>query len=522
MRNIIKKYLDIIHFSNQKDSFEDLFLSHPNYPSLYAITDSLNLLSIENIAIKVPKEQLAELPDYFLAFYNSDLILVSKTEVSINIEADNGDKKSMSYDAFQTGWSGIVLAIEPNEIVSKKTLNNNINLLQYGLPILILALLSIFFNGLVLPHLLMLITAIAGFVFSVFIIQEKLGIQNHLVAKFCNMTTNASCDSVIRSSQSKINKWVNFYDLPLVFFSASLLSLLLLPTSLAVVGLISLLSIPMILYAIWVQKFQLKKWCVLCLVVSTIIMFQGIMYAVNFNINEVFNLQNLFFYSFLLVTTIAIWNFIRPVLESKTTIQKSNTDLKKFKRNYDLFKFLLKDIPVLEGLNKLKGIEFGNKSADARLTIILSPSCSHCHKAFEDAMALVSNYPDKIFLNVLFNINPENNNNPFKVVVESMLAINNINSEHILTVISDWHIKKMELDEWKQMWKMDVIDMKVSHQIHQQYNWCLENEFNYTPVKILNNKIFPSEYEISELKYFLNNFSDDVESLNKNILVNAN
>ncbi len=522
MRSIIKKYLDIVNFSNQKDGFEDLFLSHPNYPSIYAITDSLHLLSIENIAVKVPKEQLYELPDFFLAFFNNDLILVSKTEVSINIETETGDKKSMSYDAFQSGWNGVILAIEPNVSVLKKVSNTNINWLQYGLPIIILVALSIFFNGLVLLHLVMLITTLVGFAVSIFIIQEKFGIANQVVSKFCNLTTNTSCNSVIQSGQSKINKWISFSDLPLVFFGASLISILLLPASLSVIGLISLLSTPIVLYTIWVQKFQLKKWCVLCLVVSTLIMIQAIMFTATFNTSEVFDLQNLFFYSFLLVTIIAIWNFIRPVLESKTAIEKNNTDLKKFKRNYELFKFLSKNIPVLEGFNKLKGIEFGNKSAEAKLTIILSPSCSHCHKAFEDALELVTKHPEKIFLNVLFNINPENNNNPFKVVVESMLAINNINSEHILTVISDWHIKKMRLDEWKQMWKMDVIDMKVSHQIHQQYNWCLENEFNYTPVKILNNKIFPDEYEISELKYFLNNFSDDLESLNKNVLVNAN
>jgi hypothetical protein len=31
---------------------------------------------------------------------------------------------------------------------------------------------------------------------------------------------------------------------------------------------------------------------------------------------------------------------------------------------------------------------------------------------------------DKIFLNVLFNVNPENVDNPYKVVVERLLSIN--------------------------------------------------------------------------------------------------
>jgi hypothetical protein len=51
MVHLIKKYLDQNHFSNQKEDFEEFFSAHPNYPSIYAITDSLDMLSIENVAL---------------------------------------------------------------------------------------------------------------------------------------------------------------------------------------------------------------------------------------------------------------------------------------------------------------------------------------------------------------------------------------------------------------------------------------------------------------------------------------
>jgi hypothetical protein len=121
----------------------------------------------------------------------------------------------------------------------------------------------------------------------------------------------------------------------------------------------------------------------------------------------------------------------------------------------------------------------------------------------------------------LFNINPENNDNPYKVVVESLLAINNSNLGNMEEAISDWHIQKIGLEKWVAKWKIGDVPMRVNHQIEQQYNWCLENEFNYTPVKIVNGKLFPKEYEISELKYFLNDFSEDKEYSGINILVEA-
>jgi protein-disulfide isomerase len=75
------------------------------------------------------------------------------------------------------------------------------------------------------------------------------------------------------------------------------------------------------------------------------------------------------------------------------------------------------------------------------------------------------------------------------------------------------------LEAWLKKWRVGVISMKVNQQIQQQYDWCLQNEFNYTPVKIVNGKIFPNEYSISELKYFINDFYEEKDSLEIESLV---
>ena len=345
-----------------------------------------------------------------------------------------------------------------------------------------------------------------------FIVQEKLGIKNEIASKFCNINPNASCDSVIKSSKSEINKWVGFSDLPLLLFSSSVLAIIIQPESASIIiGFLSLLALPVIVYSVWLQKFQIKKWCVLCLAVSAVIVLQSLVFG--FTTTSFSNITAIngfcFLFSAILLTT--IWLFVKPIFEAKIKAEKGETELKKFKRNYEVFDFLSKDIPILNEFHKLEGLTFGNKTANTKLTIIISPSCGHCHKAFEDGFNLVTKFPEKVILNVLFNINPENNDNPYKVVVETLLTINNINPENTESAISDWHIKKIDLEPWLKKWKMNTADMKANHQIHQQYNWCLENEFNYTPVKTVNNKLFPNEYDISELKYFLNDFSQEKE-----------
>ncbi len=522
MINLVKKYLDKNNYSNKKESFEELFLSHPNYPSAFAITDSLDMLSIENVAVKVPKEQFIELPDSFLAIFNQEMNLVSKNSTSVSVEAEDGKKKILTFNEFLTGWDEIVIAVEPNDkIVAKKEIINK-KLLQYILPVITIIGFSILYNTYALNTVLLLLTSVIGCLISVFIIQEKLGIKNEMVSNLCNLNANTSCDSVIKSHKNNSNYWVDFSDLPLLFFGISMLSILVQPDpSGSIVGLLSLLSIPVVLYSIWIQKFRLKKWCVLCLAVSGVLIIQSLVFGFsNQSFPDVFQ-ANLFGFIFSTLLVTSLWILLKPVFENKIKSEKEMIKAKKFKRYPKLFQLMSEEIPSLIGFNELKGLQFGNKNADIQLSIIISPSCSHCHKAFEDAIELVSKFSERVSLNVLFNVNPDNDQNPYKEVVESLLAINNATPENIEEAISDWHIKKMTLDEWKGKWLIKSIDMKANQQLHQQYNWCLGNNFNYTPVKIINDKLFPNEYEISELKYFLNDFSKKEGELENGVLIQA-
>lgn len=519
MIKLVNKYLDLNNYLNAKKEFEELFLSHPNYPSLFAITDSLNTLSIENIVIKVPKEQLPELPESFLAIYNQDLVLVQKAESSITIETEKSKKVTLSVDDFSKDWSGVVLAIEPNEAQEEEVLSENPKWLKYGILFLALIVLSSFYNDYKIFDYAFLVTSLLGLIVSVFIIQEKLGIDNQMVSKFCNINPNTSCESVIKSDNVDVNKWFGFSDLPLIFFVTAVLAMLIGPANSNLVGLLSLAAIPIIVYSIWVQKFQIKKWCVLCLVVSFLMIVQGIGWAFESELKLSITLASLFQYLFSLILISSLWFTIKPVIEDKLKAESSVKNLTKFRRNYTLFEFLSKDVTAQEGFDKLAGLHFGNTAAAVKLSIIISPSCGHCHKAFEEAFELVWKFPEKISLNVLFNINPDNNQNPYKIVVERMLMINDTNPENIVEAISDWHIKKMTLEVWQEKWKVDSISMKVNLQIQQQYDWCSQNGFNYTPVKIVNNKLYPTEYELSELKYFINDILESNETLERDSLV---
>lgn len=512
MLNILKKYLEKCNYADKKIDFESFFLSHPNYPSAFAITDTLDSLSIPNVAIKIPKEQFVELPDSFLTLFKKSMVLVLKTDINVTIEFEDGKVRNLSFNEFLTDWDQIVIAIEPNEAVKVARKSFNIKRLRYFAPVIVLVAFSLIYNEYSTTSLILLLTSLLGLGTAVLILQEKFGYANGMVSKICTINSNTSCNSVIKSDSGK--KWIQFSDLPFLFFGISVMSIIIQPKDAAIiVGMISMLSLPVILYSIWLQKVQLKKWCVLCLMVSFIVITQSLFFGIGTELSSSFSSIRFFDFLFTVFFFASIWMLVKPVFEGKIAAEEEVVRLVKFKRNYKLFNHLTKEISNSRGLDQLKGLSFGNRFAELQLTIIISPSCGHCHKVFGDAFKLMTKFPERVSLKVLFNINPENNENPYRTVVENLLVMGDSFPEKALDAILDWHVEKMELAEWKAKWAGNIIDIKITEQLMQQYNWCKENGFNYTPVKIINQKLFPEGYEIDELKYFLNEFSEESVSL---------
>ena len=516
MLKLVQKFLQINRYSEIKNEFKDLFLSHPNYPSLFAITDSLDLLSIENAAIRVPKEQIVDLPSNFLAYFKEELALVERAKNYVRITTIKKGVQKLAYEKFLLDWNGVIVAIEPNNVIARENLKVEFSWLKYCLPFLLVIGLSVFYNSYDLFSSVFLTTSALGFIVSVFIAQEKLGFKNSVISKFCNLSSNSSCNSVINSNEGAENKVFNFSDLPLMFFASSFIAILIQPLSSAIfVGFLSLLAIPIIVSSIWIQKFELQKWCVMCLVVSFLIFVQSFIWFSSDLFTLTFSFESVFPFVFSLALLVPIWLAVKPMIKNVLSSENSLKELKKFKRNYSLLNFLAKKVPYVDGLEELRGLNFGSRNAAVKLSIIISPSCEHCHKTFHEAFDLVLRFPDKVYLNVLFNINPENTENPYKIIVERILTINRATPGKTVEAISDWHIKKMSLKKWLKKWHVEPVSIMISQEINKQYEWCSKNNFNYTPVKIVNEKLFPNEYELSELKYFLNDFAEEVEIFEK-------
>lgn len=514
MNSVLQQFLSKHELSNLQMEFDDNYESHPNYPSLFALTDTFTLLNIENVAANVPKDQLDELPMCFLAYVSNgvngnDIALIENLADKVGVTFEGKKKKYFSIDEFKGLWNGVVIAIEPNNDNNKFETKSSFSKIIY----VTLALAGVFlvkqWSVFSLEGTISFSLYLIGFVISLLIILEKLNQGEESISKLCSFNESTSCDSVIKSTQTKINKWLDFSDLPILFFSIAISAMLIDTSSFLFLNAISLLSVPIVIYSVWLQKVKLQKWCVLCLAVSVLLVLQaGLLFKSGFEFQN--NISSLIIATVLSTT---LWFFIKDYLERNIFLERNNKELKRFKRNYKVFEMLQKPLLVPIITNKFSMVEIGNKINPVVLSIALSPSCGHCHTTFEEAINLYNASPDKIKVAIFYNLNPENNDNAYLDVAKAIMQVNLRNPNDVLEALSDWHIKRMTLSDWMFKWEQINVEAEVTENLQLQYNWCQQNDFNYTPVKIINGKELPEQYSIDEIKYFISEIEEEIKPL---------
>lgn len=517
----LKKYLRKNHYYDLEEEILVQLESHPNFPSLYAIVDTFSVLEIENIAIKTEKDEFDNLPENFIAVVNSDTgketVFTEKSGDKIRIEFSNGFKKTISKSEFFDIWTGIIVAIEKKENDRKINFSgkyNEIVALLFCLSILVIILKN-------KEHLILAsgyyLSVIIGLIISVFLIREEIGIHNESISKICNVNEKTSCKEVLSSKGAKIKGEISLSDISLVYFlSISVLNLFsAFENNLNSYACLAFLSIPIVFYSVFYQYFVLKKWCVLCLGIVSVLLFQAVLvlYSTSGTENLV-SIFDLIFFVFLMSTILVIWLKFKTLFKNNNELKRKEIKYNQLKRNEVVFNALLQKSRQIEttNLDEIKTFTLGQYDAPLTLYAILSASCGHCHSAYENIVKLIGKNPDEIKAKIIFNVNIENENNPTnKVYHLATLFYFNDEEEKAKEALEDWHIKKMTLEKWSAKWGT-TDDLFSKAIIAEQYNWCYSNDLLFTPAIVINGSLLSKEYQIIELNYF---FESLIE--NKNV-----
>lgn len=470
-----------------------------------SFTNTLDYFNVEHIAANVPKTALEQLPQYFIAQISNGkteyIVLASKeTNNTIKIQLSEEKIVTLSENQFLNDSTGFLIAIEENKAVGKASLSKKsitkVFLLLFSLSFLGYVFLVI--NSMLLTTNFAL--SLIGLGLGYLIIEEKIG-QQTFASKYCKITTTTNCANVLNSKSAKVFKTIDLSDTVIMYFTAITVFNLLQPHS-VLVFIISAISLPVVLYSIYQQYFTIKKWCPLCLGVAFVLVLQFSTLLATYE-TTLFQYSDILLLTTVLGITIIGWLALKPLLfleQKNTTLEIENLS---FRRNHKLF------IPYYNALAQLDTedstipqIVLGAENPIIKLTIITNPLCKSCIEAHKTYIDLLQKYKDSIQLNFRFLVPNKDRADNKTIISERLLQLYFENdTEVFLNAFNDWY-GNGNTKIWTKKWGR-CEDLKYSKILSQQIYWCLRQGVDSTPSTLINNRLFPKNYNFEDIKHFI-------------------
>ncbi|MFI1745054.1 cysteine peptidase family C39 domain-containing protein [Thalassobellus sediminis] len=520
--NATRKLLNTLNVKNTKKYLEDSILSHPEHPSLLAISDTLEKYNIETLAVKIDQEKLNNMPLPCIVQVKKQgthVFFVLKKVLANEVEYyDDKSKlvKTLKED-FLKSWTGICLlaetSTESKEIdIDKKLLSSNIlKGLKVSIVLFILGWVAISFinsesNATLISSsftAIYTLLKITGLIVGGLLLWFDVDQYNPTLQNFCTGSSQKiNCNSVLNSKHAKLFKGTfSLSELSFSYFFGSFFFLLIssfsIP-SLSILALISFVSLPIIAISVYYQAIVIKQWCKFCIIIQTVLVseilvsFFGNFYSSNLQLETIPLLLALF------LIPILTWKLIKPLLEQEKETNLHKRGLKKIKSNPNVLEGLLsksrKIGTPLDGL----GISITNENAKYLVVKVCNPYCGPCAKAHPILEDLVKK--GTINLQVLFTVSSDANDLKAKPV-SHFLAIDSLgNKKKTQKALDDWYLAdQKDYETFASKYPMNGELELQNNKIEAMRNWCKAENIIHTPTLFINGYELPKEYTIEDL-----------------------
>lgn len=494
------------HIRFDKKLFEEEFVTHPDFPSIWALTDVLKSFSIVLKVIETDWEDLANAfhTPLLAHLHNGHFVLIkhiNKHRLTY-IDDTNGKTITEEKNTFVKKWDGRIayIAENANYKQSKYDILNKTGIM-IGLIILlsVLAIIS-WYRDANFYLFGCFIFKLIGLYISSTLVLHKLGKENFLSRKACHLNEHADCKAVLKSKASKIGN-IHMSDIGIVYFSSGLCLLLggLLWGNWDAVsswlGILSFCSLPYIIFSISYQKWAVKKWCMLCIgimctLLAEIAWFIGYGFRItSFSWNQAF--------IFLCVFTVCIicWYFLFGIIKQFEKMKKNHLMYLSLKKNYRIFRNLWKEEETCNYPDS-----YTCSSGRIPIDIALSLHCKYCAALFKQIILLADKFSDIYFFQLHITWSEEN------VLQHTFM--------HRLTSIYQLHGERKfftYLQKWYEEQNYDILhngnvpeliaeDDFIRHLLDNR-EWYRINHIMQTPTIYVGGKKLPNIYQLKDLRY---------------------
>lgn len=513
--HICHKFLAVNKICVDSERMKKELYSHAAYPSLKSLTDVLSDLKIEYRALRINTEQLQEYGTPVLLHYQGRkpqfVVATHISNQKITFYKDNQQKEVQSLSDFSKYWNGAALYVFEPEKQSVTCRLTEAFIKERGY---LLALLTVI---LILPVLCMFVTdgwfygllflKLVGLFFSVLLLRHDLGKRSKTERHICGLSKKVSCDAVLSSAASKLFGLIKMSDIGMVYFSGGFLCLvfsLLLGQAKAVwsvLGILSICSFPYLLFSLGYQKFEVKKWCPLCLGVVSVLLLEIGMVLIK--IYEGYSIPD--FALFVIVGTFFMWLALvweRLSNYMKSAIQSDENEIRflTLKRNFSIFSMMLDRQPALNMMFSQHDVSLGNPEAPFIITIAINPFCSPCLDLYNKLFDLLQKRSEVFRLNIRFMSMDEEKRN--EQIGLALIHLYLEDKERFVEAFDFWRKDKNFLS-FAAQYKVSDFSSFARQVLDEHLSWRKKLDINHTPIIFVNNKRLPDMYTESDLLYFL-------------------
>ena len=497
--------------------------SHPDYPSLYSISDSLTKWKVENAAFHVDAEKLDELPVPFIAHTRKgggNFVLVQNVNGTIDFINEKGKAENTSRENFLKNWTNTVLLAEKKEASGEKEYNKQkkkeiISALRIPFiavsALLLVVLYTVLFGGAAtgLASSLLLFTKLAGCIVTGLLLWFEVDKANPVLQQICSGGKNTNCTAVLSSKSSKLFSWLGWSEAGFFYFAGSFLSLLLTAnfqlSTFSLLPWLNLVALPYTIFSIYYQWRIAKQWCPLCLAAQALLLIEFTIsyfgfWAVPSNKLIISSANQLIILtSFLL--PILFWVATKKAYLSAQAGKQYKKELNRLKYNKEIFTALLQKQKSITASTEGLGISIGNPYAKHTIVKVCNPYCGPCARAHKIIDELLEG--NDVNVRIIFMVADDVDDKA--KVVKTFIALHEQNNEKQITkALDDWY--SSDKKDYAAFANKYVPSDKMTLQgnkLDTMKKWCDEVGISFTPTIFIDGYQLPLLYKIEDLKNLL-------------------
>lgn len=497
-----------------KSYLQNLYDLEPYKKTLFGISNILSDYKIKATGFRMKERndfQAISLPA--IANIYNQFVMISEVMTDDIVFWQNGETKSITIDEFFIHNNGIILTCEVDDKSMEQDYKEHKKVELFSIfrsssiltALVLLSVLGVVFNETYayINTFILLFLNIVGGCIGYLLLQKQRNIQNDQVDKICSLIKKGDCNTVLFSSAAKWMGVIGWSEVGLGYFIACLFILLFIPSLIPCLGIISCCALPYTIWSIWYQKFKVKHWCTLCLIVQLLFwllfatyLMSGYIYIPQLFISKLFTTASIFVISILSI------NILTPFLKEKMNLLMVLERYKRLKINDDVFRAKLRAQKQYNVDKSTSKILFGNKEAKNLITVISNPHCSPCAMMHERINHLMDKIKHKVCVQYIFSaFSPE-----FQSSSDFLTAVylsDDISIENKHKIYNEWFEEgRLDAKSFFERYNFPDQTSRVKIESQKHRGWMSITNITETPTILFNGYRLPDEYGIEDLVYF--------------------